>query len=261
MKKLFALLLTLLIIISCTACDPTSQGEQETTAHTHSHTHAQESIPTGSAQEGTSTQPATNKATDPQPTEALTQQSTQADSTQPAQSNDKNLYRGTISKDTYKSPTTGLTFTKPADWNFLTDEELALKIGVDTMELADYAFPTTADRVPAVYDMWATDPDTGVNISVAYENMHVTASVQMTTDEYMEMLEGAFKNTEGTTLLGKYTVKLSGQTYQKAVFRTDTGGTSTQSTYYLRAMGKFMNIVLVSVPTGTESPNVEKMFS
>lgn len=261
MKKLSAFLLSLLIIIPCTACNPRTQGEQETTAHTHPHTHTQEATATDSVQDSTYIQPATNEGAEPQPTEASTQHATQADSTEPQKSGDKNLYRGTINKNTYKSPTTGLTFTKPADWDFLSDEELALKIGVSAMELEDYAFPTTADRVPAVYDMWVTDPDTGVSISVAYENMHNTASVQMTTDEYMEMLEGAFKNTEGTALLGKYTVKLSGQTYRKAVFKTETGGMSTQSTYYLRAMGKFMNIVLVTVPAGAESPNVEKMFN
>lgn len=261
MKKCIALLITALIIISCTACAPDTTPTDSTTAHTHSHTHTQETANTSSQQETTHTQPTAPKETQPQTTPAESEKTTSAESDTPQQNAEKNLYRGTINGNTYKSPTTNLNFTKPADWEFLSDEELALKIGVDSKELEDYVFPTTADRVPAVYDMWATDPESGVSISVAYENMYVTASVAMTTDEYLEMLEGAFQNTKGTELLGKYTVKLSGQTYRKAIFQTETGGTSTQSIYYLRAMGKFMNIVLVTIPAGAYTPSTEKMFS
>lgn len=259
MKKSLALLLTALIIISCTACAPDTDDIEGTAVHTHSHT--QEVTNDTSARENTDSQASAQEFTQTQTDASQPEQATQTEAENPQQSTENNLYRGTISGNTYKSSTTGLTFTKPTGWTFLSDEELAGKIGADVKELADNVFPATADRVPAVYDMWATDPDTGINISVAYENMYVTASVAMTTDEYMEMLEGAFKNTEGTSLLEKATVKLSGQTYLKAVFKTETGGTSTQSTYYLRGMGKFMNIVLVTAPTGTQTPDIEKMFS
>lgn len=263
MKRISALLLILLIAFSCTACKPASQGEQETTAHIHTQPHTTEEITPTTVSEETSFT-ASVKESEPQPADtkpAESEKTTQAESDTPSQNTVKNLYRGIISEDTYTSPTTDLNFTKPADWKFLSDEELALKIGVDAKELEDYVFPTTADRVPAVYDMWATDPESGVSISVAYENMYVTTSVALTTDEYLEMLEGAFRNTKGTELLGKYTVKLSGQTYRKAIFQTETGGTSTQSIYYLRAMGKFMNIVLVTIPAGAYTPSTEKMFS
>lgn len=256
MKKFFALLMTALIIISCTACKPDTQNTDGTT-DVHTHTQETEGM---TSQESSDNQTSAQGTTSTQSDTVQSEQNTQAHSSQSEQNTENNLYRGTINGNTYKSSATGLTFTKPDGWNYLSDEELANKINVDVKELADNIFPTTADRVPAVYDMWATDPETGVNISVAYENMYVTASVAMTTDEYMEMLEGAFQNTQGTTLLEKSTVKLSGQTYKKAIFKTETSSTSTRSIYYLKGMGKFMNIVLVTVPSGVSSPDVEKLF-
>ncbi len=259
MKKLFALLFAMILTFSCVACAPDTNSTDPTHNHTHTHTQEVTQAPSQEASENSST---SAQADSQQQTEASNpEQNTQADNSKPAQSTAPNLYRGTTKGNTYKSTTSGLTFTKPADWKFLSNEELAMKIGVDAMELEDYAFPTTADRVPAVYDMWATNPSGKVNISIAYENMYVTASVAMTAEEYLEMLQGAFQNTKGTTFVEKSTVILSGQTYLKAVFKTETGGTSTQSTYYLRGMGKFMNIVLVTAPIGASYPNVEKMFT
>ncbi|MBE6735061.1 MAG: hypothetical protein E7563_06965 [Ruminococcaceae bacterium] len=259
MKKILALLIALLLVFSFAACKPQT-GNTDTTTEAHNHTHTQEETTTANtdATQGNTnipdTKPQTNDA--PDKTDAPSAEVTTA----PATQTEYHLYRGVIKGNVYTSSFTGIKFTKPDNWKYLSDEELSLKIGVDTMEMADNIFPTTADRVPAVYDMWATDEKSGINLSVAYENMHVTAAGAMTTDEYMEMLEGAFQNTKGTTLLSKSTVDLSGKMYQKAVFKTETGGTKTQSVYYLRAMGKFMNIILVTAPADTKLPDINKMF-
>ena len=260
MKKILALLIALLLMFSFAACKPQT-GNTDVTTDPHNHTHTQEETtagtePTQGVTENSDTKPQQNNTPDKTDVPA-----TETATTPPQQTTENNIYRGAIKGNVYTSPFTGLKFTKPASWKYLSDEELALKIGVDTMEMADNIFPSTADRVPAVYDMWATDEKSGINLSVAYENMHVTAAGAMTTDQYMEMLEGAFMNTKGTTLLGKSTVTLSGQMYQKAVFTTETGGTKTQSVYYLRAMGKFMNIILVTAPADTKLPDINKMFS
>lgn len=256
MKKFLALLFAMILTISCLACAPDTQG----TEPTHDHTHTQETteVPTQETSEET-----TCKQIDspPQTNSEKTEETPQPSTEKSEQITENILRRGTTNNNTYKSSFTNLKFTKPSDWKFLSDEELAMKIGVDEKDLADYVFHTTADRVPAVYDMWATNPSQKVNISVAYENMYVTASVAMTADEYLEMLKGAFENTKGTNFIEKSTVNLSGQTYLKAVFETKTGGTSTQNTYYLRGMGKFMNIVLVTAPIGAEHPDIEKMFT
>lgn len=262
MKKILALLIALLFVFSFAACKPQT-GNTDTTTEAHNHTHTQEETTTANtdATQGNTnipdTKPQENNTDTPHNTDSPVEDATTA----PATQTEYHLYRGVIKGNVYTSSFTGIKFTKPDNWKYLSDQELSLKIGVDTMEMADNIFPTTADRVPAVYDMWATDEKSGINLSVAYENMHVTAAGAMTTDEYMEMLEGAFQNTKGTTLLSKSTVDLSGKMYQKAVFTTETGGTKTQSIYYLRAMGKFMNIILVTAPADTKLPDINKMFS
>ncbi len=260
MKKTLALLFAVILVFSCVACAPDTISTDPTQSHTH--TDSQPATSETPSQEATEASKSNiQNETQVQTTPSSPEQNTQANTEKPQQSTENNLHRGIIKQNTYTSSFTNLEFTKPADWEFLSDEELAIKIGVDVKELADYVFPTTADRLPALYDMWATDPSGKVNISVAYENMYVTASVAMTAEEYLEMLRGAFENTKGTAFIEKSTVQLSGQAYLKAVFKTETGGTSTQSTYYLRGMGKFMNIVLVTAPIGAEHPDIEKMFT
>ncbi|MBQ2944030.1 MAG: hypothetical protein IJD93_05015 [Ruminococcus sp.] len=251
MKKFFATLLAGLVIVSFTACKPQTGQTSPTDAHIHFHDHIhQEETTAPEASESTA-----------ESSEASSENPPQADETNaPLQNEELQLSKGTINGNIYTSDFTGLKFTKPDSFTYLSDDELALKIGVSTQELAPDIFPFTADRVPAVYDMWATDSKDGINISVAYENMHVSASVAMTTDEYMEMLEGAFENTKGTTLVQKSSVDLSGKMYQKAIFTTEAGNTSTQSIYYIRAMGKLMNVVLVTAPANTELPDIEKLF-
>ena len=259
MKKILTLSLAVILALSCVACAPDTNSTEPSHDHTHIYTQEVTQAPSQEDHESNSTY--VQADSQPQTGSSKSEETPQPSTEKSEQITENILRRGTTKGNTYKSTTSGLTFTKPADWKFLSDEALAMKIGVDTMELEDYAFPTTADRVPALYDMWATNPSQKVNISVAYENMYVTASVAMTAEEYLEMLLGAFENTKGTAFIEKSTVILSGQAYLKAVFETKTGGTSTQSTYYLRGMGKFMNIVLVTAPIGASYPSVEKMFS
>lgn len=235
MKRFFATLLAVLIVLSLTACNPHTGQPESTDTHNHSHDHT--------------------------PQEETTPPEVSVETNSPAQNESVQLSKGNIKGNVYTSNFTGLTFTKPESFTYLSEAELASKINVSTEELADEIFPYTADRVPAVYDMWATDKKSGISISVAYENMHITAAVALSTDQYMEMLESAFENTKGTALVQKSTVDLSGKMYQKAIFTTETGDTQTQSIYYIRAMGKFMNIVLVTAPADTEIPNIEKLFS
>lgn len=235
MKRFFATLLAVLIVLSLTACNPHTGQAESTDTHNHSHDHT--------------------------PQEETTPPEVSVETNSPAQNESVQLSKGNIKGNVYTSNFTGLTFTKPESFTYLSEAELASKINVSTEELADEIFPYTADRVPAVYDMWATDKKSGISISVAYENMHITAAVALSTDQYMEMLESAFENTKGTALVQKSTVDLSGKMYQKAIFTTETGDTQTQSIYYIRAMGKFMNIVLVTAPADTEIPNIEKLFS
>ena len=235
MKRFFATLLAVLIVLSLAACNPHTGQTEPTDAHNHSHDHT--------------------------PQEETTPPEVSVETNSPAQNESVQLSKGNIKGNVYTSNFTGLTFTKPESFTYLSEAELASKINVSTEELADEIFPYTADRVPAVYDMWATDKKSGISISVAYENMHITAAVALSTDQYMEMLESAFENTKGTALVQKSTVDLSGKMYQKAIFTTETGDTQTQSIYYIRAMGKFMNIVLVTAPADTEIPNIEKLFS
>lgn len=248
MKKLFAVLLAAILVLSLVACKPQSS---QTETHAHDHIHEDTTSPSEETQEVTATDADTSQQASSQP----------ASSEASADNDTPSLLRGNINGNIYTSDFTGLKFTKPESFTYLSEAELASKINVSTEELADEIFPYTADRVPAVYDMWATDKKSGISISVAYENMHITAAVALSTDQYMEMLESAFENTKGTALVQKSTVDLSGKMYQKAIFTTETGDTQTQSIYYIRAMGKFMNIVLVTAPADTEIPNIEKLFS
>ena len=76
--------------------------------------------------------------------------------------------RGTTEEGFYKNEAFGISFDVPAEWYFLTDEEIAQTMGStaeqlfgeDVLEQADY-----------IYDLYCVDMESGTTVSINYENL------------------------------------------------------------------------------------------
>ena len=83
----------------------------------------------------------------------------------------KKIERGTISGDTYTNDSIGITFEKPSDWTYASDDQLAEMMGegFDANDLDD----TEKALVEAacVFDMVASNDSTGESVQIYFMNI------------------------------------------------------------------------------------------
>lgn len=178
-----------------------------------------------------------------------------------SQSEEILIQRGKIKGNTYTSKTTGLKFTKPDSFRYLTDEELAQALSVSAELLSNKEFMSALDEYPTLLDMMLMDDESGLNMAIGYENLEVTMGSVISEDEYLDAM-GEYLLTMGVTSTEDIeTVYLSGQAYRHATFTVEVDGLVTVTEYYLRAIDKYMNVITVAYTSDISPENIEAMFS
>jgi hypothetical protein len=172
------------------------------------------------------------------------------------------VQRGTIKNNVYSSKTTGLRFTKPDNWRYLTDKELSQALSISEEAISKKEFAASLEEYPNLMDMMIMDDATGLNMTVGYENLPVTMGSPISEQEYMDAMS-EFISTMGNVQIGKSeTVTLSGQDYLHTEFSVDIDGTTMITQYYIRLiMDKYMSVISVAYTSDVEAPDIEKMFS
>ncbi len=171
------------------------------------------------------------------------------------------ITRGTVKENVYKSEFTGITFTKPDHWRYLTDEELAKTISVSIDALDANTFEKTAMEYSNILDMMVINDATGLNVTIGYENLSLTNGRSVSEEEYLSATTEYLK-TMGDTIAGEAeTVTLSSENYLKATFTVVIDGVEMETTYYLRLIGDIMTVITVASPKNIVDRNIEAMFS
>lgn len=171
------------------------------------------------------------------------------------------IQRGTIKGNIYSSKTTGLKFTKPDNWRYLTDSELAQALSISEEVLSKKEFAKSLEEYPNLMDMMIMDDATGLNMTVGYENLPVTMGTVVSEKEYMDAMS-EFIATMGNVQIGNSeTVNLSGKDYLHTEFSVEIDGTTMVTQYYIRLIDKYMSVISVAYTRDVETPHIEKMFS
>lgn len=76
--------------------------------------------------------------------------------------------RGTVENGSYNNEAFGVSFEAPADWYFLTDEEIAQTMGSTAEKLYG---ENVLEDMDYIYDLYCVDMETGTTVSVNYENL------------------------------------------------------------------------------------------
>lgn len=175
----------------------------------------------------------------------------------------KEITRGTVDGNVYKSDFTGITFTKPDSWTFSSDEEIAEVMEVAADELLDENYADTVADLTTVFDMMAVDASTGTNVNITYENLAKTGNEKLTADEYLDLtVEQLTSQTAMSTSLTKEDkATLCGEEYIRATFTTSYSGVSMTQVYYLRKIDNYMVNIVVTLVGNTTIADVEAMFS
>ncbi|MBQ9743397.1 MAG: hypothetical protein IJV88_07080 [Ruminococcus sp.] len=168
--------------------------------------------------------------------------------------------KGVLAGDVYSSSFTGLEFTKPGDWTFATDEELAGIYGFAVEDLSEENFSRTLDETASVYDMQAFSPDGILNINIGYENTKITNGAPITADEYIDVFTDAYINLMGAEALEEKSVTLSGYEYLRCSYKLESMEPVMYQHCYCRSIGDYVNFVVCT--SDSDSPEeFEAMFS
>lgn len=150
--------------------------------------------------------------------------------------------RGTWEGDLYLNSYMDLAFKEPDGWKHSTDEQIVDLFELDSSLLDDDGtFDYNLEQDQNIYDMVCMDPLTGDSISIFYENLYVS----MTMDEYLDVLmEQAAPSefSDEVTIVDEGTVKIGQSVYN--FFEIEYISDGASQTYAIRAVGDHMTAIL-----------------
>ncbi len=249
MKKLLAFTLAALLLLSFAGCSKNTPSDT-TLDHTHNHPHTQaaDTQSTSSFPHEAEEVPNT-KASTPQPTDVTVQSAAHTDPEVVVVSD--TLERGVTRGNLYTSATLGLTFEKPSAWAFATEGDLAYYSGLLSGGFGDFA--ATAQEIPAVYDMYASNKETGGTVSICYENLLITVGEPLSAKEYADIIKNAISENPDSTVTEEGEITLGARTYSKLVIKSAQGSSDAKvKTYYLTQVGNYMATIIVTLPEGAD---------
>lgn len=175
------------------------------------------------------------------------------------------ITHGTVEGNVYKSDFTGITFTAPDGWNFLSDEEIAKIYNYAAEELTSDKFADAVANAQSFTEMMATHSVSGTNISIAYESLAATGNTGLSEEKYLETAVGQLKSmsTMSVELVGNGTATLSGASYARTELKTTVSGTTMSQYLYARKIGNYMVVATITITStsGYKVADIEAMFS
>lgn len=238
MKKLMALLMGAALMLSLAACAGDNDNDTDTDADTTAAVVNEEN----DASEGSS--------------------DTEAETEEKKDNSSKKMTHGTIDGDVYTNDFIGFTFTKPADWKYLSDEEIAQTINAGQEVFDLNALEEFLSDNASFYDMSAQNATGTESVMMCYENTMLTAFRELTADEYIDVVKQQLSALPDM----EYTVgetedaTLGGLDFRKFDATLSMNGIEVSQSYYARAEGKYIaGIIITSIETPIEE--IETMFN
>ncbi len=283
MKKLLAILLCLSLIFSLAACggetDADEKDSPDAVEEVEDNDNDNDADDKGKNKENIDKPDvdSSEDATDESKPDSVTPTKGEEDTTKPATGTIKptpskpgaqdtntpsatKVSRGKISGDIYTNAFAGFSFTKPADWTYLTDEEISQTINV-AQEVADLtAIEKALSEKGAIYDMAAMDAY-GNSVMIGYENTMVTASRKVTLDEYEQLISQKLETLSYADYetVSSENVKLGNATYRKVVLSVNISGIEITQIYYARVVEEYVINVVISAGS-IDANSIEACF-
>ena len=173
----------------------------------------------------------------------------------------KKLTRGTITGNVYTNDFAGVSFTKPSDWTFATEEEMKETLNAGA-ELTDYSdLELALAETATIYDMSAKD-SIGNSVLVLCENTMLSAFKKVTEDEYLDLLKSGLQTINGIsyTYNGVNNVTLGNTTFKRATFTAVASGVTLNQYYYVKSFDKYVFSIIVTTTT-EDVETIEAMFN
>lgn len=174
------------------------------------------------------------------------------------------MERGTIDDNVYYNEVTNITFAKPESMIYATDDEIAQTINITKEQLnSNDLFENAA--VTTVIDFMVSDPMTGNNINVSYENLSKSNASNITMEQYIEIFKNnvlsMYPESYGYTFSEVEEITLGSDKYHKIIGLCTVEGITMEQGIYLRKVDKYMVSIAITTVDGTDLSVYEKCFS
>lgn len=275
MKKIALLLAMLMSVSAFTACgDNDDDDDNKKSSSYSSEDDSKKKDKDDSDEDEDETDPEEDE-TDPEEDETEPEEDEtepEEDETEPATektptaAKDTDFERGTVDGDVYSSDYSGVQFTLPSGWSFMSEEDVlaTMNIGFDVT-----GSDLTAELLNqlVIYDSVANNSLTGESIMFMYENISKTAPDpdSFTVEDYYEAaIKSASQMMSGVTLTGSdetEAVDIGGTEYLKYEMNIsyDDYGFELTQTYFGRKIDNF--IFIISYTSGLEGGSPDDYMS
>lgn len=177
-------------------------------------------------------------------------------------SNTTSITRGTINGNVYESKSTGLKFTKPDNWVYSSDEELAAIMNAAMYELDTSNFLKTLSENITTYDFMAVDALTGDSVTIYYQNLAKLFATNLTEQDYYNSLKAtSVKGTEVNFVGESEWTTLCGKKYLRQKFDMTVNEYKFYQAQYVRKIDDFLQIVLISANSEQDINKIEALFN
>ncbi len=172
----------------------------------------------------------------------------------------KPITRGTIEENVYNNADLDITFTKPSNWYFYTDEQISeiTKISVEEILNENQYDP---EKMTYVLDFMAGD-EQGNNVNLSIESLNFLGKT-MTVEKYIENLKENLNAQETLTYTFSDTsdVTLSDTTFTRMT-ASATYNTITMTQYmYVKKLDDYVLCITATAVNDMSASEFEAMFS
>ncbi len=171
--------------------------------------------------------------------------------------------RGVVSDNTYTNGSLDVTFTKPANWIFYTDDEIAQLMNISAELYKDKNLLQSA-KITSVIDFMAIDPATNDNVNMTVENLAPSGNADMTVETYVEIVKNNLKTQmSGATYTFNpmTTVTLGKVEYVKVAATCTMQGTTMTQNFYIKKVGSYMISITATSVDQSKADGFERLFS
>ena len=170
--------------------------------------------------------------------------------------------RGTINGNTYTNAFAGITFTKPDDWSYFSDSDLAALVGYSS-DITNVDLEELLEKTGSFYDMGATSPAGSPSILVLFEDLSST-NPSVSEEEYINL---AIKNSSSIApsidieITDTRSGKLGSDWYTISDATLESNGATVYQRYYAYKHGVYMVFIAATATSESDFAEIEKMFS
>ena len=152
--------------------------------------------------------------------------------------------RGTVENGFYNNEAFGVSFETPADWYFLTDEEIAQTMGSTAEKLYG---ENILEDMDYIYDLYCVDMETGTTVSVNYENLG-TIGQFTETNQYLETVLAQLLSSSNTgiTATELSVIKVDGTAVPCLNITLEASGQTIYESIIVKKIGTWIGTVTLA---------------